>query len=318
MRRGEKSTRICFYKTLNKEETNDEGEAKTRKVFFLRSYVVFNLDQVSSTQEGDRDRLAKFHPVPDDEAIPVSFTDWQPAEELCESTGASIRHIGGNRACYYRPTPIDSWLNQSGGDYIQLPMRYQFADYYGTKLHELIHWTEIRRGWDGSYAMDELIAEIGDRPGEVRALINLGRTYEAQGRLETAEKCQQQSLAMRREIGFRHGEGGALECLSIVYNRQDRLHDAEPFCQQSLRIYREFDHHWGESESLYQLGRIYRIQGRLEEAERCFKQSLEFSRELGGRVKQGNALENIAKLRNAQGDVPRALEFAREPIHSHR
>jgi antirestriction protein ArdC len=164
VRKGEKGTRICFYKTLNKEETNDEGEAKTRKMFFLRTYTVFNLDQVDSTQEGDKDRLANFRPAPDDESKPAPFTDWQPAEELCESTGADIRHLSGNRACYYRPTPIGSFPNHSDGDWIQLPMRYQFpdlADYYGTKLHELVHWTEIRREWDGSYAMGELIAEIG-------------------------------------------------------------------------------------------------------------------------------------------------------------
>ena len=52
----------------------------------------------------------------------------------------------------------------SDGDYICLPSKDQFEsshEFYATALHELVHWSEIRRAWTGSYAMGELVAEIG-------------------------------------------------------------------------------------------------------------------------------------------------------------
>ena len=96
----------------------------------------------------------------------VQSTPYRLAEDVCEATGADIRHIAGYRACYHRPICQGGklWPKHIGGDFIQVPLRCQFplvVDYYGVKLHEMIHWTEVRRGWDDSYVMGELIAEIG-------------------------------------------------------------------------------------------------------------------------------------------------------------
>jgi len=75
------------------------------------------------------------------------------------ATGADIRY-GGNEA-RYSPT----------GDFIELPYRHQFAtmaEYYETVGHEMVHWTEHasrlnweRRNAEHSYALGELVAEIG-------------------------------------------------------------------------------------------------------------------------------------------------------------
>jgi len=34
-------------------------------------------------------------------------------------------------------------------------------EFISTSFHELVHWSEVRLGWQGSYALGELIAEIG-------------------------------------------------------------------------------------------------------------------------------------------------------------
>jgi antirestriction protein ArdC len=34
-------------------------------------------------------------------------------------------------------------------------------EFISTSFHELVHWSEVRLGWTGSYALGELIAEIG-------------------------------------------------------------------------------------------------------------------------------------------------------------
>ena len=87
--------------------------------------------------------------------------DYEPAQKAIDATGADIR-FGGNRAIYVRP--IGLFPHHSDGDYICLPSKDQFEsphEFYATALHETVHWSEVRRGWTGSYAMGELVAEIG-------------------------------------------------------------------------------------------------------------------------------------------------------------
>lgn len=80
-------------------------------------------------------------------------------DEFFANTGADIR-TGGERA-YYNPSQ----------DFVQIPAREQFKapeGYYGTVLHELVHWTGHKSRLDRlsdkskrGYAFEELIAELG-------------------------------------------------------------------------------------------------------------------------------------------------------------
>lgn len=133
--------RIIYCREISRTRATDEGE-RDEKYKLLRSYVVFNLDQV------DGEALDHLRHNP---AARPAVADYEPAERAIGATGADIRH-GGDRAYYSRP-----------GDYIQMPPRESFGEaheYYGTTFHELAHWSEKRVGWSGSYAMGELIAEI--------------------------------------------------------------------------------------------------------------------------------------------------------------
>src|SRR5690606_1339855 len=46
VRKGEKSSLIVFYKTINVEQTNDAGETETGERMFARASWVFNAAQV--------------------------------------------------------------------------------------------------------------------------------------------------------------------------------------------------------------------------------------------------------------------------------
>jgi antirestriction protein ArdC len=126
---------------------DEDGEEREEQFFVLRTYVVFNAEQVGGAE--------RFHADPGDDQE-TTEPDFQPAEELIVATDADIRH-GGNRA-FYEPV----------GDYIQLPHRERFGTlgtYYETAFHELAHWTEhpTRLNWDrknGGYATGELVAEM--------------------------------------------------------------------------------------------------------------------------------------------------------------
>jgi antirestriction protein ArdC len=149
---GRWGTQIVFWSPVTKKIQNDQGDLEDDKFFVLRLYTVFNIDQV----EGKN--LDHLRTSQDDTSEPLTV-DYQPAENAIEATGATIR-FGGGRA-FYSPS----------GDYIQMPPKASFEsldEYYGTTLHELVHWSEhpsrliwSRKEKENTYALGELVAEIG-------------------------------------------------------------------------------------------------------------------------------------------------------------
>ena len=152
IRQGETGTAIVFYRMHEINDTTDgfeELSGEVRKIPLLKTYVVFNADQLNE--------------LPDRFVLPP-LQPWQPldvAEQLITQTDALICH-GGNQA-FYRPS----------SDTIQLPPMSSFPcadDYYATALHELTHWTghstrlnrlSVQRPGVDAYAFEELVAEIG-------------------------------------------------------------------------------------------------------------------------------------------------------------
>lgn len=163
VRKGEKGLPIEYWKThaqrpmLDKEGKpvlDENGKPQQQTVKLERPAgpfhaTVFNLSQMDNVP-----------PLPD---APVKF-EWDPiivAESLLKGHQANIVHDQADGA-FYRP----------GADSIHLPPVDQFptaADYYGTALHELAHWTghesRLNRDLTGafgseSYAREELRAEL--------------------------------------------------------------------------------------------------------------------------------------------------------------
>jgi antirestriction protein ArdC len=150
---GRWGTQIVFWSPITKRVRAEDGDEQDDRFFVMRSYTVFCIDQVEGSH---LDHLRAGHDTahPDGPVI-----DYQPAEEAIAATGVDIR-FGGSKA-FYSPS----------GDYIQCPPRTSFFEadeFYETILHELVHWSEhpARLNWsrkdkENSYAMGELVAEIG-------------------------------------------------------------------------------------------------------------------------------------------------------------
>lgn len=134
---------IILFKPITKIERNDNGEEVEVEYPVLRTYVVFGIDQVERAHL-DRYRVGELSVNPD-------FCDFEPAEKAIEAIGADIR-LGGEQAFYRR-----------SGDFICCPHKQRFPkekEFYAALLHELVHWSEVRLDWKGSYAEGELRAEI--------------------------------------------------------------------------------------------------------------------------------------------------------------
>ncbi|MEO9474614.1 MAG: zincin-like metallopeptidase domain-containing protein [Cyclobacteriaceae bacterium] len=158
VKKGEKGTRIIFYKTLVKDNENGNSEDEKIKIPMLKQYVVFNASQVEGYEDSEKNIIPEC-----DKVNRLNLVD-----DFCKNTKAEIR-TGGDRAYY---TPI--------GDYINMPETSLFYDsentsatenYYSVLLHELTHWTgaksRLNRDWEKSqkpkedYAFEELVAELG-------------------------------------------------------------------------------------------------------------------------------------------------------------
>lgn len=154
VRKGEKGTGIVYANSIEKKETDQTtGEEKTERIPFLKSYTVFNAEQVEGLPE--KYYATPVNPLPMEQRLEI-------AERFFANTKADIRH-GGSRA-YYSPA----------SDYVQMPNFESFESresYYSTLAHECTHWTkherrlnrtfETKRFGDHGYAMEELVAELG-------------------------------------------------------------------------------------------------------------------------------------------------------------
>lgn len=152
VRRGQRGSVIVFYNKLNTAPTEELDDSRFRLV--ARASRVFNLDQVDGWQPPGAEQVSMVEALAE-------------VETFVAATKAVVLH-GGSRACYCRDY-----------DRIELPARDQFRGsstssasegYYGTLLHELVHWSGAphrldrtfgTRFGDNDYAFEELIAELG-------------------------------------------------------------------------------------------------------------------------------------------------------------
>jgi antirestriction protein ArdC len=153
VRKGERGACVVFYKEYETEpDPKDEHDDGKRRV--ARASWVFNAEQVDGFELPD---LPDLPPI---ERIAL-------AEVLVEKNRPDIRH-GGDQAYY-----------ATKDDYIQMPDERLFTaedsarrseDYYAVLFHELTHWTGAprrlgrdmhKRFGDQTYAMEELVAELG-------------------------------------------------------------------------------------------------------------------------------------------------------------
>lgn len=153
VRKGESGSIVIYASRFTKTETDAHGSEVERDIPFLKTYSVFNVEQIEGLPE-------HFNRPPALVLDPLERI--QHADRFFANTGAVIRH--GGSAAFYAPST----------DHIQMPPFETFRDatsYVAVLSHESVHWTADPRrvGRDLSrYAKDrserareELVAEIG-------------------------------------------------------------------------------------------------------------------------------------------------------------
>lgn len=159
VKKGEKSLPLIFWNWKTFTKKNAQGEEETATIPFLKTYNVFNIDQVEGIDleeilsDEEKDALAA---GPRFDAFDLMVKSWENAPKIIE--GPMI-----DQACYVPST-----------DTVEMPAQSAFHTtngYYMTLAHELIHATGHESRCDrallpatmnrDSYSFEELIAEIG-------------------------------------------------------------------------------------------------------------------------------------------------------------
>jgi|TARA_Y100000815_G_scaffold141107_1_gene127661 antirestriction protein ArdC len=151
VRKGCKGTRIVFFKKIEVKDREAAAD-ETKQIPMLRTYTVFNSDQIDG--------------LPEKYASPAPIAAGGPSMERDRAAEAALRSCGaeiveqGDRAFY---TPAT--------DVVTMPDFERFTSssgYLATLAHELCHWTGHKSRLDRfgkndrtSYAFEELVAELG-------------------------------------------------------------------------------------------------------------------------------------------------------------
>lgn len=168
--KGEKGTKVCFVKTVERKDDgsmpdvqSDEQQDNRKVVPIMRSYTVFNLDQLS----GDQDTLDSLKPSLT-EPREKGLLNYDDVKLFASKIGANIS-FDGSIPCYY---PSLDKVSMPPIEYCHpnLSKKEAEAVYFATALHEFTHWTghktRLARDFSGkfgkaSYAAEELVAELG-------------------------------------------------------------------------------------------------------------------------------------------------------------
>lgn len=155
VRRGEHGSHSVYFSSFSKTETDRvSGQEATKNIRFLRSYSVFNVDQIDGLPAHYYPTLAPPEPRVESEHRDAINAFFATLPDI-------VRH-GGDRAFF---SPI--------GDFIQMPHRGAFKSddlWCSTLSHEFVHYsgapTRLNREFgkkfgDKAYAFEELVASIG-------------------------------------------------------------------------------------------------------------------------------------------------------------
>lgn len=152
VRRGERGRPVVFYSgnRTQAEGSNDEASDAAPARAVLRSYVVFNAEQLDGLPS------AAAH-----EIVSLELAGGVDLAERFARVPAHVEHAGSH--AFYVPSQ----------DFIRMPPQSAFPDqrrYYATLAHELAHWTRhptrldrdfgSNRFGDAGYAREELVAEL--------------------------------------------------------------------------------------------------------------------------------------------------------------
>ncbi len=177
VRKGESGTTVVYASRFTKTETDARGDEVERDIPFLKTYTLFNCNQIDDLPD-------HYYHRPDKIIDPVARIEH--ADRFFVNTGAIVRH-GGSKAFY-----------ASASDHIQMPHFETFREaesYVAVLSHETVHWTSPKH-------------RAGTRPASRSRQLSSILAQGPKGR-QTRDLPGRRSCTTRRHLSARSATGTA-------------------------------------------------------------------------------------------------------------
>ncbi len=160
--------------------------------------------------------------------------------------------------------------------------------------------------------------QLGDRPSEASALIDLGNARRLTENHPAAAQALDEALGVYRELADRRGQADALARLGELRNIGRDCLAAVPALDEALGVYRELADRRGQARALSQLGNGRRQLAQYPAAALALDEAIAIYRDLGDRLDLADALYERAVVWYLTGDNPAAVLALDEALGTQR
>jgi len=160
----------------------------------------------------------------------------------------------------------------------------------------------------------ELEVELGNEPGQAKALTSLGGVYQRQGKLDESITFLKNGLGIEEKLGNKRGQAMIHNSLGVVYQSRRIFENALTSFQQSYKMLVELDDVRGQAMVLLGLGKSYLELGKTELAISSLVDSFEIDESLrngrGMRIITPSLVRALSILERKQ----EAIEYTRRAL----
>jgi len=184
-------------------------------------------------------------------------------------------------------------------------------------------WEQARRVYreDGAEPALPLLEQLltdyrraGDRPGEAKALAQIGNCHKQLGEYERALELLGQARAIDRDIGDRREEGWTVNSLGLVYWEMADYERALAHFGEALRIGGEAGDRQLEATVFNNSALVQDELGNYDRSRELYEKALGVFRDLGDRHRENYVLGNLGGVRLLVGDFRQAADYYRQAL----
>ena len=155
----------------------------------------------------------------------------------------------------------------------------------------------------------QLASKLNYKPGEAKAINNIGVGYYYLNKYEKALKHLEISLKIRREIGNKEDIIMGLNNIGIVYRDMNEHELALKYYLESMEIESEIGNMNGIAGSLNNIGMVYENLSDYNKALEYFRRSEHIYEEIGNKYGQASTLANIGSIFRVLTNYDKAIEY---------
>ncbi|MGH3821414.1 MAG: ATP-binding protein [Pseudonocardiaceae bacterium] len=150
---------------------------------------------------------------------------------------------------------------------------------------------------------------VGDRSGEVNALLGLGHVEWLVGEYGRAREYYTRALTLTQQFGGQHAEVDALWGLGHVEWLVGEYDQAREHYVQALTLARQLGYRFGEAEALRGLGQVERLVGEYDQAREYHTRALTLARQLGYGPGEALTLRGLGEVERFVGEYDQAHDY---------